>query len=173
MARRGFRRSSGTLRLRLQAWEFEVLDNLFRQSERLLGPPAAEDPHDPLAAAVGIAPVAERPSDPALVRLLPDAYPDDPGAADDFRRFTESDLRRQKAGNAALARDSLSRVADQTLILGEAEGQAWLLALTDLRLVLAVRLGIAESDSDQVHGPTEVYDWLTWLQSTLVDALMP
>jgi hypothetical protein len=128
---------------------------------------------DPLAAAVGIAATAEPPQDPALLRLLPDAYLDDQASADDFRRFTELDLRQQKAANATLARRTLGRVADGVLEVDPAEGRAWLLALTDLRLVLAVRFGIADPGTQEERDPPAVYDWLTWLQSTLVDALMP
>jgi hypothetical protein len=49
---------------------------------------------DPLAAIVGLSqgPV-DKPDDPALARLLPDAYGDDAAAATEFRRFTEADLR--------------------------------------------------------------------------------
>jgi hypothetical protein len=58
--------------------------------------------------------------------------------------------------------------------------QAWLRTLTDVRLSLAVRLGI-ESDEDMmllhqsedeaVIAMTELYDWLGYVQETLVTAL--
>lgn len=38
----------------------------------------------------------ETPADPALARLLPDAYRDDPDAAGEFRRLMEGSLRRDK-----------------------------------------------------------------------------
>ena len=43
-----------------------------------------------------IDPDAERPDDPALARLLPDAYADDDEASAEFRRFTERTLRETK-----------------------------------------------------------------------------
>ena len=56
------------------------------------------------------------------------------------------------------------------------EAQDWLTTLNDVRLVLGTRLGIteeiepAEQPEDEGHA---VYDWLTWLQATLVEALLP
>ena len=38
----------------------------------------------------------EAPADPALARLFPDAYTDDPEASGDFRRYTEPGLRTAK-----------------------------------------------------------------------------
>ena len=38
----------------------------------------------------------EAPADPVLARLLPDAYQDDPEAAGEFRKYTESSLREAK-----------------------------------------------------------------------------
>jgi hypothetical protein len=62
------------------------------------------------------------------------------------------------------------------------EATAWLRTLTDLRLALGTRLGVEEGDEDhwtalpagdprrQVH---DVYDWLGWVQETLVRAISP
>src|SRR5262249_11403403 len=48
------------------------------------------------------------PDDPVLARLLPDAYPDDPAAAGEFRRYTESGLRSDKVAAARTVLDTLS-----------------------------------------------------------------
>ena len=144
---------------------------------------------------VGIDPDAERPDDPALARLFPDAYADDDEAADEFRRFTERGLREAKAGAAATVLASLTAAGpvepDEPsdpgrekvrLTLDPDEAQAWLRTLTDLRLALGTRLGVEEGDEErweelpdddprrQVH---DVYDWLGWVQETLVRALAP
>lgn len=169
--RRGFRTGKDGLQLRIDDVEREVIADLFEQMAQFVAPEDAPQGQDPLARLVGIAPQADRPTDPALLRLLPDAYSDDPGAADDFRRFTEHGLREQKAANARLALATLQRTEDgQSIRMTVSEGQAWLTALNDLRLTLAVRLGITDDD-DEDRDP--LYDWLTWLQATLVDALMP
>ena len=57
--------------------------------------------------------------DPALRRLLPDAYTDDPEAAAEFRRFTADDLLERKVRNArcvlaTLGEEPLGAVAEET-----------------------------------------------------------
>ena len=58
--------------------------------------------------------------------------------------------------------------------------QAWLRALTDVRLSLAVRLGIeeeddilivAQSEDEAIAAMSEIYDWLGYVQETLISAL--
>jgi hypothetical protein len=134
---------------------------------------------DPIAQLVGIQDLAERPADPALLRLFPDAYRDDEAAANDFRRYTEVALRAKKTSEADAAIAILDR-ADSKVELTEAEAKLMLAALNNTRLVLATRLGltdettlekllIAEQDSG---GAAHLYEWLTWLQETLVRAVM-
>lgn len=51
--------------------------------------------------------------------------------------------------------------------------QSWVRTLTDLRLVIAARLQI-ETDDDVGIGDENklmLYDWLAYLQSTLVEAM--
>ncbi len=104
------------------------------------------------------------PSDPALRRLLPDASRGAPDVAAEFRRLTESELRGTKAGNLRVLRSLL--VADApALRVDPASAPAVAAALTDLRLVLAERLGIrSEADADAAYrlvvegGPIDVTD---------------
>ena len=135
------------------------------------------------------------PEDPVLQRLLPDAYRDDSDESAEFRRFTERSLTSAKVANAeALLATLRDAGLDETKVDDEdaedqepleveldAEAvQAWLRTLTDVRLSLAVRLGI-ESDEDMmllhqsedeaVIAMTELYDWLGYVQETLVTAL--
>lgn len=142
---------------------------------------------DRWAAELGLADEAQsRPTDPVLLRLFPDAYREDDEAASDFRRFTERGLRDRKAATAAKVLASLA-TADGALPgkgrekikieLAPDECEAWLRTLTDLRLALGTRLGVTEADEDDwlsldendprrhVH---DVYDWLGWVQETLV-----
>jgi len=137
------------------------------------------DPLDALARLLGQTGPATPPDDPVLARLLPDAYPDDIEAAGDFRRFTEQELRN---GKAAAARTVLATLPEEggRVRLSEEEGQVWLRALNDVRLALGVRLSITEdfearaADLDPADPRSAyiwVYDWLTFLQETLVHAL--
>ncbi len=151
------------------------------------GPDAAgtdrpADPLDDLARLLGQAGEtgpATPPDDPVLARLLPDAYADDAEAAGDFRRFTEQELRN---GKAAAARTVLATLPEDggRVRLSEEEAQVWLRALNDVRLALGVRLSITEDFEARLQDldPADprsaymwVYDWLTFLQETLVRAL--
>jgi hypothetical protein len=134
---------------------------------------------DDLEAMVGFTENPELPDDPVLARLLPDAYRDDPEASGEFRRYTEQGLR---SGKAAAARTVLATLppGGGRIRLSEAEGQAWLRALNDVRLALGVRLGVTDDFDEQVAdmGPDDprsayvgVYQWLAFLQETLVQAL--
>jgi hypothetical protein len=137
------------------------------------------DPLDDLARLLGQAGPATPPDDPVLARLLPDAYQDDSEAAGDFRRFTEQELRN---GKAAAARTVLATLPEDggRVRLTDEEAQVWLRALNDVRLALGVRLSITEDFEARVQDldPADprsaymwVYDWLTFLQETLVRAL--
>ncbi len=115
-------------------------------------------------------------SDPALARLVPDAYADDPEAASEFRSFTQGELLERRAADAAVLRGSLvhdgvpltvagvdpkAAATTMTVRLDGAETAAWLRTLTALRLVLASRLGIEhEGDHDPDDPRFGVFDWL-------------
>ena len=145
-----------------------------------LGEPGPGDPSmDDLARLLGQTGPATPPDDPVLARLLPDAYADDAEAAGDFRRFTEQELR---DGKAAAARTVLATLPEDggRIRLSDEEGQVWLRALNDVRLALGVRLSITEdfdpraADLDPADPRSAymwIYDWLTFLQETLVRAL--
>jgi len=181
MARR-FERTRRGVTARLDEDERELVDELLAEVSALLDDGLAPE-SDPLEALVGITEGASTPEDPALARLLPDAARDDPEAAAEFRRFTERGLRQRKRDALATARATLARPGP--LVLDAGEAQAWLVALNDLRLVLAERLGLrtdddaerllAEADAMAADDPrawmSAVYDFLTWLQETLVTAL--
>ena len=177
--RQGFRRSRGAVELRLEAGERELLAGLLAQVLDIVRPLSDATDQDPLAQLVGISD-AERPDDPMLLRLFPDAYGDDAEASSDFRRFTEDGLRRQKAAHVSAAVQSLAADADR-IRLTEQQERAWLMALNDLRLAYGTRLGVSEDDDPVglLAGPQDdanrharlVYDWLTWLQSTLLAAM--
>jgi hypothetical protein len=130
------------------------------------------------------------PEDPVLARLFPTAYPEDEEAASDFRRFTESGLRDGKAAASGSIIDVLEDaglppeltedglVIDVELSHGEAE--TWMRAFTDIRLALATRLGVEAGDEHYWHSlpdddpraqAHDIYEWVGYLQETIVEAL--
>ncbi|MGJ7540543.1 DUF2017 family protein [Brevibacterium luteolum] len=138
---------------------------------------------DDLARLVGIS-TAERPEDPAVLRLLPDVDGDDAERSAEFRRLTEHDLRESKLANIRIALYDLSLTG--RIELDEAHTRAWSMALNDVRLVLATRMSMAsESDvedlyareaadelDDQQATMLTVYDFLTWAQERLTTILL-
>jgi hypothetical protein len=113
--------------------------------------------------------------DPALERLFPIAYRDDPDAAAEFRQYTRSGLVDTKTAKAgAVAAALLAGTGDDggTIDLADDDAERWLPVLTDLRLIVAERLGIREDD-DPVPDDSlgEVYNWLGQLQAYLIDAI--
>jgi hypothetical protein len=173
-------------------FEADLLRSLASQLVELLrnevaAPQESSDPFEQMMDFTG--PTTE-PDDPVLARLFPTAYPDDDEAAGEFRRFTEGSLRDSKAQSAALVIDTLEEAGlpDELgedglhidVELDQGAALAWLKSFTDVRLALATRLGIEDEDDDfwlalpdddprtQVH---DIYDWVGYLQETLVHAL--
>ena len=171
--------------------EAHVLANLAGQVVELLRDRngASESDPDPLALQLGMGGPSLPPEDPVLRRLLPDAYGDDEEESAEFRRFTERSLTSVKVENAerliaSLEAGGLDDEGEMDTVveveLDPADVQAWLRSLTDIRLSIAVRLGIdseddqlalSESDDPAVSTMVDVYDWLGYVQETLVGAL--
>ncbi len=171
--------------------EAHVLANLAGQVVELLRDRngASESDPDPLAVQLGMGGPSLPPEDPVLRRLLPDAYGDDAEESAEFRRFTERSLTSAKVENAerliaSLEAGGLDHEEEMDTVveveLDPADVQAWLRSLTDIRLSIAVRLGIdseddqlalSESDDPAVSTMVDVYDWLGYVQETLVGAL--
>ena len=192
------RRRRGGLLATFEPGEAHVIASLTSQVVELLrdrnGESASET--DPLAGELGLSGGPSLPpDDPVLQRLLPDAYRDDSDGAAEFRRFTERSLTSSKVANAETVLATLKDAGldetsfddedaeDQEPLEVELDAdavQAWLRTLTDVRLSLAVRLGIEsdedamllhQSDDEAVTAMTELYDWLGYVQETLVTAL--
>jgi hypothetical protein len=130
------------------------------------------------------------PEDPVLARLFPTAYPDDEESAADFRRFTEGGLRDGKAAAAGAIIDTLEEAGlppelteDGLVIdveLTHAQAETWMRAFTDIRLALATRLGVEAGDEHYWHSlpdddpraqAHDIYEWVGYLQETVVEAL--
>jgi hypothetical protein len=174
-----FRRTPDGVELRLPRWEGALLAELVRLVDGMLEPPPVDDP---LEALVGLRDTAPPPpEDPAVARLLPDPYPDDPLASGDFRRRRTDDALAHKR---AAARRVLATLPGpgEALLLDEDSAQDWLTTLNDLRLVLGTRLGITDDDfldelgelppDDERLPFLEMYELLTFLMENLVQTLL-
>lgn len=108
-------------------------------------------------------------SDPAHERLFPLAYRDDAPAAEEFARYTRAGLVDRKAANAAQVSLALD---EETVRLSPEAAERWLPLLTDLRLVIADRLGVRADDDEIPDTPAgEVYVWLGHLQESIITLL--
>jgi hypothetical protein len=173
-------------------FEADLLRSLASQIVELLRNEAAvpSTDLDPFESMLDFTGPTTAPDDPVLARLFPVAYRDDEEAAGEFRRFTETELRTGKAASAAAVID----VLEEAGLPGEVEeiglmidveldtdgALTWMKALNDMRLALATRLGVEEDDEEfweslpdddpRVH-VHDIYDWLAFLQETLVEAV--
>ena len=109
--------------------------------------------------------------DTAVQRLFPAGYRDDPDAAAEFAKYTRAGLVETKSANAGALGAAILN-SDGTIDLTNEQAERWLPVLTDLRLVIADRIGIT-ADDDPVPDDElgEVYHWLAELQTYLIDAL--
>lgn len=160
--------------------ETNILLSLSRQFSELLA--AAEQPSAAL--------------DPALARLFPDAYRDDPDASAEFSGYTRTDIASVKSSAATLVHDGLARAIphdgedavgddrlDGGILLDSGASWSWLRHLADLRLTIAARLGVVDDPHafDEDPDPQSlseddllarsVFDWLGYVQELLIAAL--
>ena len=193
---KAFKRKGDRFVARLDSLEREVVAGLLEQTREFLAPaPRAEtgDPFDDLVASMGMPsfqeatdPRLEGPRDPALERLLPPAHREDEAVAAEFRRLTEQGLRERKTANLTTAIDALRDADGDKVVLSAAQAQALVVALTDVRLLLGERLGLRTDDDaeelaqrlddadqdDPAMLLAAYYDFMTWLQESLTQALM-
>lgn len=144
----------GAFELHLSAGEREVLKELPRQLRDLL-----EHEHPA--------------SDPAVARLYPPAYPDDPIRNLEYEQLAGDDLTSGRL--TAIGRMEATLEAEH---LSEDDLLAWLGVLNDLRLVLGTRLEITEETTEDDFPPGdprssafELYVYLTWLVDSIVGEL--
>ncbi len=158
-----------------------LLDDVISMLEPETGPS-----EDPLAALVGMSGADAQvtaPDDSAVRRLLPDAVRGDDDEALAFRRLTERSLREQKIG---ALRASALLIESSPMTLNDEQARLLAQALNDVRLVLADRLSLeTEEDAERLHDIADtrdvddvesylalVYNFITWLQESLVQALL-
>ena len=174
------------------AFEADLLRSLAAQLVELLHNESAvvATERDPLEELLDFSGPTTEPEDPVLRRLFPNAYHEDADAAGEFRRFTEGSLRDGKSRAAASIIDTLEEAG----LPGELDGEditidieldqeaslVWMRSLTDLRLALGTRLEVEEGDEERWYALPEedpraqahhIYEWLGFLQETLVQAV--
>jgi hypothetical protein len=147
-------RDGDSFSVRLSAGERDLLRGLCGQLRDLLREP------DPVG-------------DPAISRLFPAAYPDDPLRNLDFENDAGSRLVADRLADVDVVETTVG--AER---LSTAEILAWLGSVNALRLVLGTRLGITEetteTDFPEGHADRDAYGmylYLTWLEAGIVEAL--
>ena len=190
----GFTRHRRSKRLiaTFTGFEADLLRSLAAQLVELLRNEAAvpRDDVDPLEAMMDFSGPTTEPDDPVLARLFPTAYRHDEESAAEFRRFTEGALRDGKAKAAITIIDTLEdaglppELTEEGLMidveLDPPVAETWMRSFTDLRLALATRLEVEEGDEDYWHAlpdddpraqAHDIYEWVGYLQETLVQSL--
>lgn len=135
--------------------------------------------------------------DPALLRLFPNAAPTDREVADEYRRLAEHHLRSLKTERLRRIQMELHQEGPEWVVPLE-EALPTAAALTDVRLVIATRLGLkTDDDAELLHSEMDMaqglleqetpeglsldherislvmlYQALTWLQDSLVACVM-
>jgi hypothetical protein len=159
---RGFHSSAGAVVAQFDNTDARLLANLATQIAGLLA--GREELAD----------------DPAIQRMLPDAYRDNAEDAAEFRRFTESDLAEEKIRSALAMAELLTPNGgsdDRVRVsLDALTAFNWMRSFTDIRLALASRLGIVDETSpifvdDESRYTLVVYNWVGELQYSLVKAI--
>jgi hypothetical protein len=114
----------------------------------------------------------EEPGDPALRRLFPPAYEADEESQEEYRRLMHAELQEGRREAVLL----LAETAGRDRLTAE-ELDAWLRALTDLRLALGTRLDVTEDTYTREIDPQDpdayelsVFGYLSWLQEQAVEA---
>jgi hypothetical protein len=112
-------------------------------------------------------------TDPVLIRLYPDARPDDPAWSARFRDMIRSDLDDARRENLAVVEDTLDARS-----IDDDQAEAWLHVLNDLRLVMGTRLDITEEREAEPFDPEDpdaaamiVYAYTGWLEGQFVEVL--
>ena len=154
MARRGKavkRTRSGEYELRLSAEERDLLRGLAPRMQEVL----TDD------------------TDPVLARLFPVAYPEDEERQAEYAVLVRGELLDSHLAALTILEETVDaeRLDEERLL-------AWMRALNQVRLVLGVRLDVTEEGDERPADPTDpraaafaIYDYLTWLQGEVIDAL--
>ncbi|OZC91561.1 hypothetical protein CH254_03320 [Rhodococcus sp. 06-412-2C] len=171
----------------IDAREAAVLRSLVGSVLGLLRDRSAAAPTDELAALTGLRTGHNTPpDDAALARLLPDFHRADPSRDEEdptdlngaLRGLHEPEIIDEKLAAGSMILATLPESGGK-IVLTQEQADAWLTGLNDVRLALGTTLGISadtpdvldEGDPRAPH--LDVYHWLTWMQDSLVQVLIP
>jgi len=175
------------LRAEMDRHEAEVLRSLVGAVSGLLTERAQSAPEDELSALTGLRTGnSNPPDDPRLARLLPEFHRPEPCSPDADRAGLNSALRALHEPEIIDTKLAAGAVVLETvpagggkIVLTPEQADAWLTALTDVRLALGTVLRI-DADTPDRYEPDDpraphldVYHWLTWMQDSLLQALAP
>jgi len=154
MTRRRVKRArNGTFELRIPADERELLRSLGPQMRAVL--------------------TQEGDADAAVERLFPVAYPTDEDRQTEYRLLVHDELLESHLGALTVLEETAD--ADR---LDQDQLSAWMRAVNEVRLVLGTRLGVTEEGDERpldLRDPRApayaVYDYLTYLQGEIIEAL--
>jgi len=182
--------SLGGLRLRtqLEAQEATVLRGMVGSVAEMLAVRAADAPTDELTELTGLRTGhSSAPEDAGLARLLPDFHrldqlaDDDaeagPDAAAALRSMHEPEIIDAKRAAAQVLLDTCPTGGGKVSLLPE-QADAWLTSINDVRLSLGTMLEIGPDTPDELPeddpraGHLGVYQWLTFVQDSLVQVLL-
>jgi len=118
-------------------------------------------------------------TDPVRKRLFPDAYKDEEDAAA-YRDMTGGDLSAAKLEALDRVSGSLGDKGSAKIKLGDEDAEAWIRALTDMRLAIGTRLEVTEpmmdfepDQSDPSFAALQTLHWLGWLQERILEQMVP
>ena len=144
-------------RVHLEEYEADVLRRLTAEMHELLA--------------------REERADPALQRLFPDAYEESENARA-YSDLVGNELKSGKRAAVQLLRRQLAGEGAIEAAVSAAEADAWLTALTDMRLAIGARLEVTEEKMNQAMDPNvpdapawAVLHWLGWLQESILKTL--
>jgi len=145
--------------LPLDSHESGILRDLVRQMRALLKESESEDP--------------------VHKRLFPSAYEDNEDS-ESFRDMTSGDLTSMKLEALDVVDEAVGRRDKGITTLSQEEGEAWVRALTDMRLAIGTRLEVTEETmsvepepDDPAAAPLQILHWLGWLQESIIDQMAP
>ncbi|WP_019853384.1 DUF2017 domain-containing protein [Actinopolyspora mortivallis] len=180
-------RDNGRLVSELEPNEAAVIRGLVGEIRDMLAGRAQQAPQDELAELTGMRTgPSTPPEEGVLARLLPDfirsdrdTFEPETGEADTagaLRSLHEPELIDHKSGVATTVLETCPERGG-TVSLTEDQADSWLTAINDVRLALGTALGISEDFPDEP--PRDelqrehyyVYQWLTWVQDSMIQAL--
>jgi len=118
----------------------------------------------------------ESADDPVSKRLFPDAYEDERASAA-YKELVGNELMRTKIDALDTMLATLGERGAVQVTLPPDARDAWLTAITDMRLAIGARLEVDEvsmardlDPDDPASAPMAILHWLGWVQERMLDA---